>query len=55
MFSFFKKKSPKEQLALKYKNLLEEAFQLSRTNRKASDQKMAEAEEVLRQLKELGD
>ncbi len=53
MFSFFKKKSPKEQLTRQYKQLLEEAYQLSRTNRKASDQKMAEAEAVLQQLKAL--
>lgn len=55
MFSFFKKKSPKDQLTKQYKLLLEEAYQLSRTNRKASDQKMAEAEAVLQQLKALGD
>lgn len=53
MFSFFKKKSPKDELTSQYKKLLEEAYQLSRTNRKASDQKMAEAEAVLAQIKVL--
>lgn len=55
MFSFFKKKSPKEALTRQYKQLLEEAYQLSRTNRKASDQKTAEAEAILQQIKALGE
>jgi len=55
MFSFFKKKSPKEELTRQYKQLLEEAYQLSRTNRKASDQKTAKAEAILQQIKALGE
>jgi len=55
MFSFFKKKSPKEQLTRQYKSLLEEAYRLSQTNRKASDQKMAEAEALLQQISKLAD
>jgi len=55
MFSFFKKKSPKEALTRQYKQLLEEAYQLSRANRKASDQKTAEAEAILQQIKALGE
>lgn len=36
--------SEKEKLEAKLRKLLEEAFQLSRTNRKKSDEKTAEAE-----------
>ncbi|QDO94547.1 Lacal_2735 family protein [Formosa sediminum] len=53
MFGLFKKKSEKEKLESQYKKLLEEAHRLSTTNRKMSDQKMYEAEEVLKQLEKL--
>ena len=53
MFGLFKKKSPKEKLQEQYEKLLKEAFQLSKTNRKLSDQKQAEAEEVLKKLEAL--
>ena len=44
MFHFFKRKSPLEVMEDRYRKLLEEAFRLSTTDRKASDQKRAEAE-----------
>ena len=50
MFNFFKKKTKIEKLELKYKKLLEASYKLSHTNRKESDNKMAEAEEVLKQI-----
>lgn len=50
MFGLFKKKSPKEKLQAKHKKLLEEAFTLSKTNRTASDAKIAEAETILKKL-----
>jgi hypothetical protein len=50
MFGLFKKKSEVEKLELKYKKLLEEAHQLSTTNRSKSDEKMYEANEVLKQI-----
>jgi len=53
MFGFFKKKSPKEVLEKKYKTLLEEAHRLSKTDRKASDMKTAEAEAVLKEIEAL--
>lgn len=52
MFGLFKKKSPIETLELKHKKLLEEAYQLSTTNRKLSDQKTAEANAVLKEIEE---
>jgi len=53
MFGIFKKKSPKEKLQKQYSNLLREAHQLSTTNRKLSDQKVFEAEQVMKQLEQL--
>jgi hypothetical protein len=50
MLGLFKKKSPKEKLQEKYKKLLEESYKLSSTNRKASDAKAAEADEILKQI-----
>lgn len=54
MFGLFKKKSQREKLLEKYNKLTEEAYQLSHTNRKASDLKAAEAQEVLKELEALG-
>lgn len=53
MFGLFKKKSEKEKLQAQYETLLKEAHHLSTTNRKMSDQKMVEAEEVMKQLEKL--
>ncbi|WP_394746819.1 Lacal_2735 family protein [Spongiimicrobium salis] len=53
MFGLFKKKSQKELLEKKYRKLMEEAHRLSTTNRKLSDEKVFEAEEVLKQLDKL--
>lgn len=53
MFGLFKKKSPKEKLILKYESLLKEAHELSSVNRKMSDQKTFEAEQVRQQLEKL--
>lgn len=50
MFNIFKKKSELEQLQTKYKKLMAEAHSLSHQDRKASDQKIAEAEEVANQI-----
>jgi len=50
MFGLFKKKSEKEKLEEKYQALLKEAFTLSTTNRRLSDTKTAEANEVLKQI-----
>ena len=53
MFGIFKKKSEKEKLQTKYETLLKEAHTLSTTNRKLSDQKTFEAEEVMKLLEKL--
>ena len=50
MFNLFKKKSKTEVLEDRYRKLQEEAFALSKTNRTLSDQKYAEAEQVLKEL-----
>jgi len=52
MFGLFKK-SEAEKLEAQYANLLQEAHSLSTTNRKLSDQKVFEAEEVMKQLEKL--
>ncbi len=53
MFGLFKKKSEKEKLQAHYEKLLQEAYSLSATNRKMSDKKTYEAEEVMKQLEKL--
>ena len=53
MFGLFKKKSAKEKLQDRYAALLQEAHSLSTTNRKMSDQKTFEAEEVMKKLEKL--
>ena len=50
MFGIFKKKTEVEKLEIKYKALLKEAYDLSKTNRSKSDQKIFEAEEVSKQI-----
>ena len=53
MFGLFKKESEKEKLQKQYAKLLKEAHSLSTTNRKLSDQKVFEADEVIKQLEKL--
>lgn len=53
MFGLFKKSSPKEKLEKKYRDLMEQAHKYSTTNRKLSDQKVQEAEEVMKELERL--
>lgn len=53
MFGLFKKKSLIEKLQEKYQKLLAEAHTLSQRDRRAGDQKMAEAEEVGQQIEQL--
>ncbi|MGY8978886.1 MAG: Lacal_2735 family protein [Cytophagales bacterium] len=51
MFNIFKKTSPLQKLYQKHEQLLKDAHQLSKTNRSLSDQKHAEAEEILNNIK----
>jgi len=53
MFGLFKKKSEKDKLQQKHKELMQQAYDLSRTDRSASDAKTAEAEQVLKQIEAL--
>ncbi len=55
MFGLFKKKSKREKLNQKYEKLMEESYNLSKTDRKASDEKRAEAEAILKEMDELAD
>lgn len=50
MFGIFKKKSEIEKLEGKYQKLIKEAYTLSASNRRLSDSKTAEANEVLKQI-----
>ena len=50
MFGIFKKKTKIEKLEIKYKALLKEAYDMSKTSRSKSDQKTFEAEEVSKQM-----
>ena len=50
---WFSRKSEKEKLQEKYQKLVNEAYKLSHTDRKASDLKTAEADEVLKQIEAL--
>jgi hypothetical protein len=53
MFGLFKKKTELEILQKKYEMLMEESFILSKSNRSASDKKIAEAEEVVNEIEKL--
>jgi len=53
MFGIFKKKTQKELLQAKYRKLMEEAHQLSKSNRMLSDDKVFEAEEVMNEIEKL--
>jgi hypothetical protein len=50
MFGLFRKKSEIEKLEDKYNQLLKEAYTLSTSNRRLSDSKTAEANDVLEQI-----
>ncbi len=53
MFGLFKKKSEKEKLQEQYAKLLKEAHSLSTSNRRLSDQKAFEAEEIMKKIETL--
>ncbi len=50
MFGIFKSKNEKDKLQKRYEKLMSDAHKLSQTNRKASDAKYQEAEQVMLQL-----
>ena len=53
MFGLFKKKTEKEKLTDQYQKLMKEAFELSKSNRRASDEKYAEADELQKRMEGL--
>ena len=53
MFGLFKKKTEKEKLEIEYKKLMKEAFELSKSNRSASDDKYAEADRIMKKIETL--
>lgn len=53
MFGMFKKKSEKEKLYQQYAKLLKESHSLSTSNRKLSDQKAYEANEIMKKIETL--
>ncbi len=53
MFGIFRKKTELEKLNQRYKKTLKEAFELSKTNRAASDKKQLEAEKIMNAIENL--
>jgi len=53
MFNLFRKKTEQQKLQEQYEKLLREAYLLSTTNRKMSDQKTFEANQLLEQIAKL--
>jgi len=53
MFGIFKKKSKKEKLLLKYNEIKEKAYRMSKVNRKESDRLEYEANNILKEIDDL--
>lgn len=53
MFGLFKSKTEAQKLQDKHKKLMKQAFDLSKTDRVASDRKYAEADELMRKIEGL--
>lgn len=53
MFGLFKKKSEKEKLEEQHRKLLSEAYELSTTNRRMSDEKVSQAEAIMQRIEQL--
>lgn len=53
MFNIFKKKSAVDVFKAQYNKLMEEAYQLSTSNRTKSDAKYAEADVLMKKILEL--
>jgi ribosome-binding protein aMBF1 (putative translation factor) len=50
MFNFFRKNRTIDRLEKRYNELVREAYELSTSNRQLSDQRVAESNEVLKQI-----
>lgn len=53
MFNIFKKKTELEKLNEQYAKLMKEAHELSTSNRKESDRKVAEAQAIADQIQKI--
>lgn len=53
MLNLFKKTDPIKKLQKRYEKLMKEYHQLSHTDRKAADFKMAEADEIAKEIERL--
>jgi hypothetical protein len=53
MFGIFKNKSQREKLYEQYQKRTKEAHRLSTSNRKLSDQKVYDAEEIMKKIEKL--
>jgi hypothetical protein len=53
MLGLFKKKTEVDKLDAQYRRLMKESHRLSTVDRKASDLKAAEADQVLKQIEQL--
>ncbi len=53
IFKIFKKKTKKEKLLTQYKKIKEEAFNISKINRKKSDELEKKANDLLDQIEKL--
>ncbi len=53
MFNLFKKKTEIEKLDAQYRKLLAESHKLSKINRKLSDSKFVEANEIAKQIENI--
>ncbi|AHM63547.1 hypothetical protein D770_26520 [Flammeovirgaceae bacterium 311] len=53
MFGLFKSKTEEQKLRERYEKLMGESYKLSHSNRQASDQKAAEADDIMKQLEGL--
>ena len=53
MFGLFRKKSEKEKLMILYKKKKEQAYQLSKINRKESDKLEKEANDIIEKIDNL--
>ncbi len=49
----FSKKTEADRLRKQYQRLMKEAYRLSRTDRKGSDKKYAEADDLMKRIEEL--
>ena len=54
-FSLFKRKTEREKLVEKHRQLLEESFKLSKVNRRLSDEKVAEADALMKKIESMAD